>query len=546
MKALALTILAVVSGIPILAGVGITLAEATDPGAWSAVFHFPGLGRSLALSVWTGAAGTILALLLAHLTLALAGTTVWARRVEALALPVIAMPHLALGIGLALLLSPSGLLLRLLSPWASGLHRPPDWLIVQDPLGLSLVLGLAVKEAPFLILMLVGARAQVPVTRLMLQSRSLGYGRLKSWWVSVAPLLQRQIRLPLAAAFVFGMTNVEMAIPLGPVTPPPFAVVLWQWFTASRLELRGAAFAGAVLLTVVAIGALVVALGALRLARRVHSRYAASGRRGRRSASSTRVLAILPGVVLGLASGALVALACRGLSPMWRFPAVLPGEIDMGLIGRSAPALGTALGTTLALGGITIALAVGLSLWVAECLSRDGSWRRRVGVLLFVPLLLPQMAFLFGFQWLVVRLRIDGTWWAVGWEHALFALPYAWGIVSGARSALDSRLVVTARMLGAGPLRAWWAVVLPLLARSILLAGAIAFSISVALYLPTLFAGAGRVATVATEAASAASSGNLRVAAVHGAAQAIAPLLALGAAMLIGQLLFRNRQGVPR
>ncbi len=546
MKAVALTILLAVSGIPILAGVGITLVEAADPAAWSTLLHFPGIGRSVALSVWTGAAGTVLALVLAHLTVALAGTSTWARRVEALALPVIALPHLALGIGLALLLSPSGLLLRALSPWATGLHRPPDWLLVQDPLGLSLVLGLAVKEAPFLILMLVGARAQVPVTRLMLQSRSLGYGRLKAWWVSVAPLLQRQIRLPLAAAIVFGVTNVEMAIPLGPVSPPPFAVVLWQWFTTSRLELRGAAFAGSILLVVVAIGTLAVAMSALRLARRVHSHYAASGRRGRSSTSIARTLAILPGLVLALASGAVAALVCRGLSPMWRFPAVLPEAIDASLIERSAPSLGAALGTTLALGGITVVLAVGLSLWVAESLSRDSLWRRRVGVVLFAPLLLPQMAFLFGFQWLVVRLGIDGTWWAVGWEHALFALPYAWGIVAGARSALDSRLVVTARTLGAGLLRAWWAVVVPLLSRSVLLAGAIAFSVSVALYLPTLFAGAGRVATVATEAASAASSGNLRVAAVHGAAQAIAPLIALGVAMLTGQSLFRNRQGVPR
>ena len=52
--------------------------------------------------------------------------------------------------------------------------------------------------------------------------------------------------------------------------------------------------------------------------------------------------------------------------------------------------------------------------------------------------------------------------------------------------------------------------------------------------------------TVATEAASAAASGNLRVAALYGAAQAFAPLAALLIAALIARSVFRHRQGVPR
>jgi putative thiamine transport system permease protein len=88
-------------------------------------------------------------------------------------------------------------------------------------------------------------------------------------------------------------------------------------------------------------------------------------------------------------------------------------------------------------------------------------------------------------------------------------------------------------------------VVLPLLLRAVLVAAAIAFAVSAALYLPTLFAGAGRVVTVATEAASAAASGSLRVAAAYGAAQAVAPLMVLAICTYAARAVYRHRRGVP-
>jgi putative thiamine transport system permease protein len=161
--------------------------------------------------------------------------------------------------------------------------------------------------------------------------------------------------------------------------------------------------------------------------------------------------------------------------------------------------------------------------------------RRRIGFALFVPLLLPQMAYLFGWQVLLVRLGLDGTQLAVAWSHAVLALPYVWAVLADARATLNPGYQATAYVLGAGPTRAWFTVTAPLLLRSILLAVALAFSVSVAVYLPTLFAGAGRVSTLATEAAAA-----------NAAAQALAPLAMFGGTALLAHALFRHRSGVPR
>ena len=546
MKALALTLAALVAGVPVLAGIVITLLKGLDSGAWSIVLATPGVWRALGLSLWTGTASTLIALAIAHVTVAVAGPAHWNSRLRAAMLPLLAMPHLAVAIGLALALSPSGMIVRLLSPWATGFQHPPDWMTIQDPHGFALILGLVVKEAPFLTLMLLGALAQVPSERLMLTCRALGYGRLKAWFVSVAPLLQQQVRLPLAAVFVFGVTNVEMAIPLGPQTPTTFGILLWQWFTASRLELQGAAYAGTLLLLGITVSGLLAGQVAGRLGNALFRGIATSGHRIVRDGWARSAVLGLPVTVALLGVGAVAALAARAGSRMWRFPRVFPDHLDWATMTSAAPSAGGAMGMTLLTAIAVAVVGIAVTLALIEALGDSARWRRTVGVWLFVPLVVPQFAFLFGLTWLLTRLRLEGTLLAVIWSHLLFALPYTWGILAGARAALDSRYQLLARTLGSGPTRTWWTVTAPLLLRSILLAAAVALAVSTAVYLPTLFAGAGRIVTIATEAANAAASGNLRTAAVYGALQALLPLAAFATASLGAHTLYRRFRGVPR
>ena len=546
MKTLALMIAAVVTGIPVLAGILITLVKALDSGAWSIVLSTPGVWRALELSVATGAVATIIALAIAHVTVALAGPAQWSSQLRAAVVPLLAMPHLATAIGLALLLSPAGLIVRLLSPAVTGFQQPPDWMTIQDARGLALTVGLVVKEVPFLTFVLLGALGQVPSERLMLTCRALGYGRLKSWLVAVAPLLQRQIRLPIAAVFAFGVTNVEMAIPLGPQTPPTFGILLWQWFTASRLELQGAAYAGTVLLVGATVSGLLAGWVAGRVGNAVLGRITASGRRIVRDGWLRNAALALPLIVAVLGLGAVASLAARAGSGMWRFPRVLPDHFSWVTYSSAASFAGAAIGMTVLTAAVVTLVAIAITLLLIELLEYSPYWRRRVGIAFFVPLVVPQFGFLFGLTWLLTRLRLEGTLLAVIWSHVVFALPYTWGILAGARASLDSRYLLAARTLGSGPMRAWWTVTAPLLLRSMLLAAAIAFTVSTALYLPTLFAGAGRVITIATEAASAAASGNLRTAAVYGALQALLPLAAFAVASVGGHVLFRRYRGVSR
>jgi putative thiamine transport system permease protein len=409
-----------IAGVPVVAGLASGLAIGFSGTAWRDLLSTPGLVRSLALSVWTGIAATAIAITLAHLTLALAWTKGWNGRLRALSLPLLASPHLALAIGLVLVLSPSGLLLRMLSPWATGFAQPPDWATVQDPWGIALIFGLAIKETPFVILVLLGALAQVDAERLMLQSSVLGYGRLKGWLVSVAPLLHRQARVAVAAVLVFGVTNVEMALPLGPSAPPTLSILVLRWFTAPDLAWRPQAFAGAWLLFVTTIACLGAAYGSSALAKRLRRRWATSGGRALQDSVLSGLVVAFSTVAFGSGLFAVVALLLRTVGGAWRFPQLVPRSVSLDAWRSVAPDLGASLTTTISLGVHTAAVAVIVVLMAAERLHDHTVVRRRIGFALFVPLLLPQMAYLFGWQVLLVRLGLDGTQLAVAWSHARF------------------------------------------------------------------------------------------------------------------------------
>ena len=125
-----------------------------------------------------------------------------------------------------------------------------------------------------------------------------------------------------------------------------------------------------------------------------------------------------------------------------------------------------------------------------------------------MPFFIPQISFLLGMQISLSRIGIDGTWFALMWVHMIFILPYTWLIVIPARQALDGRLDHVAATLGASGWRRFTRIHLPLMAYPLGTAMFIGISVSMALYLPTVFVGAGRINTITVEAVSLASGGS--------------------------------------
>lgn len=545
-----------VIGLPVAAGLAGTLAAAfghlpalgftgptLDP--WREFLAMPGLARSALLSLGTGLGATAAALLAAMAAVAAFWGRMSSGAAARLLAPVLAAPHAAMAVGLAFLLAPSGWVARLLSPWATGWTRPPDLATVNDPLGLALAFGLFVKELPFLALVLLAALGQMPVARLLAEGRAMGYPPAVVWARAILPLAYARVRLPLFVTLAFAVSVVDMAILLGPSTPPPLAVAVLRGMVAPDAARMLPAAAGAVAMLALTGATILFWRLAERFARVALRRAAMAGRRGGTAGPVLRGAALAAG--LGLAAGfaALFLLALWSVAGRWRFPDPLPADWSLAAWAAPGAGWGAAAATTLGLGAGVTAAALALALLWLEAQDRGALPRGRgLTAVAVLPLLLPQVGFLYGVTAASLAAGLSGGALAVTWAQVLFAFPYVLVALAGPWRAMDPAMLASAAALGAEPGRRFLAVKLPVLAGPILTAAAIGFAVSVAQYLPTLLLGGGRVATLTTEAVALASGVDRRLPAVMAVAQAALPLLAFALALWLPGRLFRNRRGL--
>lgn len=517
------TLLPAFGFLPSLGGTEIGL----DP--WRRLLSAPELPSALWLTLTSGLLASVASVAIVIAFCAAAHGTPLFRALERLLAPLLAIPHAAVAIGLAFLLAPSGWVIRLLSPWATGWTTPPDLATVQDPLGLGLTVGLVVKEVPYLLLMVLAASAQIEVRESLAIARSLGYRRMTGWLKAVLPRVYPQIRLPIYAVIAYSLSVVDMALLLAPATPPPLAPLLLRWFNDPDFAMRFCAAAGAILQLLIVVTAVAAWRGAEAIVARLGRIWVAGGRRG---GGGRAIGTVAGGAMLIVVALAVAALAANGLwsvAERWRYPAALPTEWTLVRWRHHAGELGALLWTTAALGATAALCALGLTLGCLENEQRHGLHVSNRGLwLIYAPLLVPQVSFLFGLQVLLVAVGLDGGWIGLVWSHLLFVLPYVFLSLADPFRRLDERYARSARCLGASPSRVFWRIKLPMLRRPVLAAFAVGFAVSAAQYLPTLFAGAGRFATLTTEAVSLAAGADRRVIGLYALVQGVLPLLPFG------------------
>lgn len=509
------------------------------------LFAWAGLPRAVLLSLSTGLLATAISLLIVMLvTAGWSGTRAF-RTLERLLSPLLSVPHAAAAFGLAFLIAPSGWLSRLVSPGLTGWDRPPDLLIVQDTWGLAMTAGLIVKEVPFLLLITLAALGQADAQRSVAISQALGYGRLTGWLKTVFPRVYAQIRPPVYVVLAYSMSVVDVAVILGPNTPPPLSVQIVKWMSDPDLAMRLEAAAGALLQLGLVVGALAFwRMGEVVVAR-LGRRWIAAGARGRFDPFVARVALICGcGSAIAVLLG-LVVLAIWSFAGFWVFPDAFPDTFTWRNWMRFGPGTLDALRET-ALIALTAGLvAIVLTIGCLEAEYRYGlSFSQRAVWLLYLPLLIPQTAFLPGLQTLMLNLGADVGRLPVMMAHLVFVLPYVFLSLADPFRAWDGRMGIIATALRASPDGVLWRVRLPMLLRPILTAFAVGLAVSVGQYLPTLLIGGGRVATLTTEAVALASGGDRRAIAVYGLMQTGAALVPFALALLIPALVWRNRRGL--
>lgn len=533
------TLLPALGYLPALGGTTFTLTHFAELAAR------PAIVRSSLLSMATGLVTAAVSLAVVGLFMAgWAGTRMFSR-IQHLVSPLLSVPHAAAAFGLAFLIAPSGLIVRLISPELTGWAEPPDLLIIHDPLALTMMAGLALKEIPFLLLIALAALPQVDLARKRRLAASLGYGRMAGFLYGVWPPLYRQMRLAVFAVIAFSSSVVDVAAILGPTTPAPLALRLLGWMNDPELSMRFLASAGALLQLAITAATILIWIGLEYVGAYLRAHLSDCGLRLRHD----RWLAGASLGSMGLAAlmvfAGLAALGVWSVAGLWQFPDLLPAGFTLNSWVQTAPRMAAPLLTTLLVGALSTLIAVCLT--VLCLIHEDQTGRiagRRALLLLYLPLLVPQVAFLFGLQLLFIVSGTVASLPALVLVHLIFVIPYVFLSLSDPWHAFDRRYEEIAHGLGKSRRVTLWRIRLPMLSRAILVAAAVGFAVSVGQYLPTVLIGAGRLETITTEAVALASGGNRRIIGVYAFLQMLLPALGFAVATVIPALIFRHRRAM--
>ena len=552
--------------------------EGWNASAWRALLADPQLPAAASLTLWTGLSASALSVAIAAwlLSRSFPGPA-WNGVVRALA-PMLAAPHAAFAIGLVFLIAPSGWILRALSPWATGWEAPPPWSTTQDPWGLGLILTLVAKEVPFLMWTAATQLQRADIAKTWTQelqlAASMGYNPRRAWWRVLWPQLWPRMWSPLLAVFAYSLTVVDMALVIGPTSPPTLSVLAWQWLQDADpgMNAQGAAAAWLLALAAALLAALFWPLPHLA---RWRSHWS-NGRRGLLLAKRWGTFPLwrkagmgaartLPGqppplpspkgggshthslegrgsrwqslpwgfaLLLALYVAVMLALAVGSVSGVWPFPRFWPSDLSLQAwesVLNSAPTIRATV--TLGLASSLTALLWSL-LWL-EFAPRH--WDAAMRRLIYLPLLLPSVLWVVGLHQLTLAWGLDARWGGLWLAHSLACVPYVLIALSPAYLGFDQRYAQVVASLsksrGALLLRVKW----PLLKAALAAALAVGFAVSVAQYLPTLFIGAGRFATVTTEAVTLASGGQRSLSAAYAWLQWLLPVLMFGVAAWLGR-----------
>ena len=516
---------------------------------WLDLLTHPGLLNSIKATLISGLGASITALVLSIGIVSLSyGNKAW-KVFERLLAPILSIPHAGFAIGFAFLISPSGWILRLISPELTGFGNPPDLTIIKDGYGISLMLCMILKETPFLLFMIMGSLSRIDLKGALAVGRSLGYKRFQVWFKVIVPQFFPDIRLSFYAVIAYSLSVVDLSLILGPTTPPTLSVLVLQLFNDPDITMRLTGAAGACSLLIIVFVSLLFLFFLEKALVLILRKKAVDGKRESFFSKITISADITLFTFIFITIMSLIVLIVWSFTWRWSFPYVLPESWSFMFWQKSFFKVQNPMSVTLLTG---LAATITSIVFTIGCLEYELSIPEKKLKkdmaksvwFLYLPLLIPQIAFIFGVQIILTIMGMDGLWITLVLSHLIFVQPYVFLTLSSIYRSFDARYVNTGAILCGSYFKAFALIKIPMLLRPILFSAAVGFSVSVAQYIPTIFIGAGRFSTITTEAVNMAGGSDRRVVAVYALYQLCLPMTMFLLALLLPKILFKNRKGI--
>jgi putative thiamine transport system permease protein len=503
----------------------------------------------IGLSLFTGLGSTLLATLGAFCLLAFFYQTRAIQKIQALLSPLLVIPHAAAAIALVFVISPSGFFARLFTLDDSALVSTTSNSLPFDAYGLSVLAALALKELPFIVLMALSAMSEPSIHSKLTQytrvGTSLGYSRIACFFLLILPTLFPKIRLPLLAVLVFATSNVEIPLILGANNPSTLAVAVLHWFNHIDLSMRLLGSAGALVQVGVSCLALCLFFAIERGLSVLGRVLMVSGRRRFADRAVKGAAYAIIAVYIVLVGAIVYSVVTYSFAAYWVFPAMIPDGLTTIHWQTLFSTITQPFINTLVLGLLTSVSSIVVVLMALEAEVLQPGKKSTMTILslaLFLPLLVPGVAFLYGLVWFQQLFLQSATWFHTYIAHMVYVLPYVFLSLAVVYRKFDPRYTMVAQSLGKTPMQVFFVIKLPLMIGPIFVAWALGFAISLSQYLPTLLASGGAIPTVTTEAVASVSGSSTRLTAAYVIVQMVMPLIGFVVAWSLPRVVYNPRK----
>ena len=228
------------------------------------------------------------------------------------------------------------------------------------------------------------------------------------------------------------------------------------------------------------------------------------------------------GVLLGLLAfavfGPLLNMLLWTVTERWYFPYKLPVEYGFSFWARVFAPRGGAIesfSNSIAIALGTVLKSLTMSIPAGYALARLSLPGRSLILLAFLlPQAFPNLPVYINIARIFYQFDLNGTYLGVVLVHTTHGLVYGVWIATAAFAAVDRELEEAARSIGAGPLRTFATITLPLAAPGIMASAVFVFLESLDEFTGTYFVGAPDVQTLPLLLYTASAGGNYQIASI--------------------------------
>ncbi len=497
--------------------------------------NIPGIYKSILLSIFTGLVSTALALFFSQVILLYFFKTKIYNYLKIFISPLIALPHITMAIGLIFLLSPSGLLFRSVSPWLTGFDRPPNTYMFPDEYGFLLILGLMLKEIPFLVLVSLSALREFSSTKYFDLGKSFQHSSFSTWFILIFPIIYKKIRLVIFIIIAFSSSVVDMSLLLAPSTPSTLSVRILQIFQSSDMD----SFFIASNLSLIQLFIIIILHTIWIFFERIFKLkffYIVFIKITSFNSEFLKITILCFSVILFLLS--FMGIICSvlwGFSENWYFPNFFPNDLNVDNFLIFYYQNKSLILISIFIPFIVSLLSMSLTILWVELLDYLNITKTQFEWIIYIPLFIPQISFLIGIQSFIIFFNFNSFLIPLIFVQLFYVIPYCFIILAPALREVKPDYIKVAASLGKNRIDRLFKIKIPLVLTSLLTSFAIGMIVSFALYVPVYFIGAGRVTTLTVEALNLALSGSKQDLGIATFFQILFPVLLLLTIALINR-----------